>query len=519
MQLSELEFFNECKHKTIKEAIDYFEGSSGYKKNSLEYCIKQSLGRIVKDYIQNSSDEEKNKVLNSSFLSFLLGSLPVIDDVSGQKISFIKTQYLNLKFPKTIERKEVDYYSNIPYIDDQDSLHANILKLQKNYSFSNIDKKSLTLKSWGNTPLILACKTGNSGAALELLKAHKSLNLSPNDVDENEMTPLHWACFFRDEELIELLISSGSDIYSKNKNNQTPFDLYNMEIPYNVLLLNIGQASGPSICKLHNIPTIAENRINISHNELKNMIDITFHMDKIAFHRLGITQSQLESTLQEPLYRKHQPNSAFEIFVFHYFYDFIQARNKIGASKKIIELLNEEHAVENKAPQLLAGESEQNCNNQLSLILMDAWDSLEDDFKSYVSIQSRDIRVEYFAHATTSEYWRMMGGPERLQLHADYLNQLPPKNPYSSPVRLLGLFTHSDWRSLDIDFKRYVSITTEVVRRELLNDISTDVYWGMMGSPEQKNLMKEYLEQNLESLSRKSHLNPRALYSIVSLSS
>ncbi|KGP63833.1 hypothetical protein EP47_12455 [Legionella norrlandica] len=149
-------------------------------------------------------------------------------------------------------------------------------------------------------------------------------------------------------------------------------------------------------------------------------------------------------------------------------------------------------------PQLLVVEPEQNHNNQPSPIIMDAWDSLEDDFKSYVSTQTRDIRVEYFAHAATSEYWRMMGGPERLQLHADYLNQLHPKNPLSSPVRLLGLFAHSDWRSLDNDFKSYVSVSTRAVRHELLNGISTDIYWGMMGAPEQKNLMKEYLEQNPE---------------------
>ncbi|HAT1773662.1 TPA: hypothetical protein I8034_003089 [Legionella pneumophila] len=151
-----------------------------------------------------------------------------------------------------------------------------------------------------------------------------------------------------------------------------------------------------------------------------------------------------------------------------------------------------------RVPQLLVVEPEQNHNNQPSPILMDAWDSLEDDFKSYVSIQTRDIRVEYFAHAATSEYWRMMGDPERLQLYADYLNQLHPKNPSSSPVRLLGLFAHSDWHSLDKDFKSYVSVSTRAVRYELLNGISTDVYWGMMGDSEQKSLMKEYLEQNHE---------------------
>ncbi|WP_027271769.1 hypothetical protein [Legionella sainthelensi] len=56
----------------------------------------------------------------------------------------------------------------------------------------------------------------------------------------------------------------------------------------------------------------------------------------------------------------------------------------------------------------------------------------------------------------------------------------------------MGLFSNAEWRSLDNDFKEYVSVSTRDVRHGLLDGIATSDYWNMMGEPERKNLMSEY---------------------------
>ncbi|KTD58901.1 hypothetical protein Lsai_0701 [Legionella sainthelensi] len=49
------------------------------------------------------------------------------------------------------------------------------------------------------------------------------------------------------------------------------------------------------------------------------------------------------------------------------------------------------------------------------------WGSLENDFQAYIS--TREVRVGFFDHMATSNYWSIIGEPERLQLHSDYLAQ------------------------------------------------------------------------------------------------
>ncbi|AUH73729.1 hypothetical protein [Legionella sainthelensi] len=134
-------------------------------------------------------------------------------------------------------------------------------------------------------------------------------------------------------------------------------------------------------------------------------------------------------------------------------------------------------------------EAESNSNT----VATAPWGSLENDFQAYISISTREVRVSFFDHMATSNYWSIIGKPERLQLHSDYLAQKDQGNRVqNSSTKILGLFSNSEWRSLDKDFKEYVSVSTRDVRHGLLDGIATSDYWNMMGEPERKNLMSEY---------------------------
>jgi hypothetical protein len=60
----------------------------------------------------------------------------------------------------------------------------------------------------GNTPLLLALKTGNIKIAFELLK-HPKINVHAQD--EHRFTALHWACMLRQDDLIKKLLEKGAD--------------------------------------------------------------------------------------------------------------------------------------------------------------------------------------------------------------------------------------------------------------------------------------------------------------------
>lgn len=350
MNLFSIEFYREFKSKTILQLIHFLETSEGYAKNSLEYFLQRQLKKYLFDYFQRNqiSDEQKDRILNSSCISFLHGTLIFNAETDINKISFSAnlTRYVHLMFPNQMEQKGISFYSNLIYCNVNEPTHTQILKLQQSYDFSIIDNESLSTKSWGNTPLVLACKIGNSRAALTLLQEHQLLEVNINEGDNYGMTPLHWACFFRHDELIAALLTAGADRHLKNKSGQTPCDIYTALIPYNLRVVPQKDVAH-SLCGLPNVPLIAENKMSFvsegsaqDHSmDMSDMIDILFHMDKIAFHRLGVNQAQLESNLCPSEYKQSVPNSAFELFVFHYFYDFIHARNHILLSENIVALL------------------------------------------------------------------------------------------------------------------------------------------------------------------------------------
>lgn len=312
---------------------------SFFSKKKLRKCI---LNYFAKNKI---AKEQQDKILNSSCINFLHGTLAFNETVQNNTLQFAARvkKYFHLKF-STPDNEEIDFYTNPVYCDLNKSHHNEVLKFQQEYNFFNIDKESLATKSWGNTPLILACKIGNSLAATTLLQKHQLTGVSVNEMDNYGMTALHWACFFRQDELIEALLHAGADPHLKNISGQTPYDIYTSLIPNNLKIIPKNDVAD-SICRLPNVPHIAENKMSFGYTDgldMSSMIDILFHMDKIAFHRLGVTQFQLESNLKVNTYNKSKPNSAFEVFVFYYFYDFIQVRNAIPKSENIAQILKKE---------------------------------------------------------------------------------------------------------------------------------------------------------------------------------
>lgn len=90
-----------------------------------------------------------------------------------------------------------------------------------------LEQSVLNKQSWGNSPLMLALKAGNSKAALVLLK-EKNININLND--ERGFQAIHWACIFRFDDVIAELLAFNPNVciaYSKkNKRGKGWFPNY-----------------------------------------------------------------------------------------------------------------------------------------------------------------------------------------------------------------------------------------------------------------------------------------------------
>lgn len=76
------------------------------------------------------------------------------------------------------------------------------------------DSDFINKKSLGNTALMLALKCGNMEVVKQLL-AHSHINV--NTSDDHGLTPLHWACMLRQDDIIQLLMDKGADPHSETK--------------------------------------------------------------------------------------------------------------------------------------------------------------------------------------------------------------------------------------------------------------------------------------------------------------
>ena len=74
----------------------------------------------------------------------------------------------------------------------------------------------------GAEPLTLAVLKGNAEIVQLLLDNGADIEIKAKNKDE--ATPLHWAAFFQQEEMVSLLIEFGANVNSLDANGLTPID-------------------------------------------------------------------------------------------------------------------------------------------------------------------------------------------------------------------------------------------------------------------------------------------------------
>lgn len=255
-------------------------------------------------------------------------------------------------------KKTLAYPQQNDYFQSNNSIHNQILDITTVFKLADsVDKNSLEQKVFDNTPLVLACKTGHSKAALMLIEKHTALGVDVNQPDSQGMTPLHWACFYRDEALINALLEAGARAEDKNSDGDTPLALYNMVLPENTKFLTSArdEKGDPYPTIFPSIPAIDEgNLLGIGTNEpgeLKQSFkDIAFHMDKVAFHKLGVSLLRLNQeilTFQSldpggAMMLQVRPSMVFELFIFYHFNKFIRDRSIFTVNPYIVKKLETE---------------------------------------------------------------------------------------------------------------------------------------------------------------------------------
>ncbi len=129
-------------------------------------------------------------------------------------------------------------------------LHESILACDTSLSLSLIKEEKngelINQKNLENTALMLALKTGNIKVALAII-AHTNVNQPSLHADGRGLTPLHYACMLRNNELIQQILDKDPEILQRSANIKgwwaeitdknmaklyerdsimTPFDLY-----------------------------------------------------------------------------------------------------------------------------------------------------------------------------------------------------------------------------------------------------------------------------------------------------
>ncbi len=132
-------------------------------------------------------------------------------------------------------------------------------------------------KSFNNTPLILAIKTGHFKAAITILTYMSLYGIDVNSQSDYGMTALHWACFYRQSDLVAQLFEAGADpsLLTVNKNSPHFFAEFN---PPNLTETLMGAE------------TIVQGKVSLK--ECPDLTDLLFHCDKIALNQKWIKTVQ-----------------------------------------------------------------------------------------------------------------------------------------------------------------------------------------------------------------------------------
>jgi hypothetical protein len=92
-------------------------------------------------------------------------------------------------------------------IHNDTSLATRYVDMDKD-GFNTDGRSIINVSSAGNTALLLALKRGDMDVALAII-AHPNVDVSLTD--GNNLSPLHWACMLRQNEVINALLAKGAD--------------------------------------------------------------------------------------------------------------------------------------------------------------------------------------------------------------------------------------------------------------------------------------------------------------------
>lgn len=353
---------------SIEQLIAYLEENT-FEENSTCAVLKElNLRLLIQQHFINNEDDCNSFLASPAyrFMNALRPNEKALDkDKLKQRTIFKCQQYVSHANPNPNSTYLSNYRrheNSNPYSEYNTPLHDACFDLispyEQRYDFSNLEDEyaCLQTQSFNNTPLNLACKTGNSYFAKLLVTKHKECNVGVNQPDSKGMTPLHWACFYRDNNLIDVLIKAGADTSAKNSYEQTPLDFYQNQIPLNISIRTTRDVlCHPSISDpLIVADVICENNNRLmSNTPLKEkelhpgaLVDIIFHMDIIAFNQLNVPAEILAQELENAQdFIKNgngnfDVNRSFKIFNYHHFSDVIHARNESPCSIEIESALH-----------------------------------------------------------------------------------------------------------------------------------------------------------------------------------
>ncbi len=368
---------------TIEDLIHYIENNS-FKEESIGNFLKKiGLRDKIKAYLSQHSDTTEQDFLSSSALRLVNAlRLELHTSQFSNKTETIEKrleqycQYFILPNPVQENNRFKDYYaidhSEYSYARDNNPLHDACFNLlappDKRYDFNSLTDISncLEKRSFGNTPLCLACKTKNSKLAQRLINLHQQHHVDINQCDNLNMSPLHWACFYRDDALIERLLSAGADPNARNIQRQSALDIYQGQIPKNI---SIAHKIPPNQIVTPGSPLLMTTQIHENGNQFlyanlgvkeidpNAFIDIIFHMDQIAFNQLDIPSNVLLQELEKINGDRvigDIKKRSFYIFSYYHFNDLIQTRNNRPCSEQILKNLSISQKTETaeSAPQI-----------------------------------------------------------------------------------------------------------------------------------------------------------------------
>lgn len=239
-----------------------------------------------------------------------------------------------------------------PVVLTNTELHNAIIENNTNKAIELIRTKDaafINQKSLGNTALMLALKSGNIPIVKELLNRP---NVQIDARDDRGLTPLHWACMLRQDEVIISLIDKGADPYAVTESwsskhpHETfvPYDLYIQPVNYKAFdeyglterayfpLNNIAIEREKEVLCFTDRPTLAiEGAIAYT--------DIIFHMKRLC-ENLRLTDaftispfiSKSESGVESDLFRVNF-NRGNQLFCMY--------RNAIPVNEDILELMQQ----------------------------------------------------------------------------------------------------------------------------------------------------------------------------------